>query len=272
MVSVVRKIQIGTFKAADSKQYFLVFTEGWTKKYGPKEASWDAMHFGDLDSTMACGIKLAAAFFSGDFQGPGGRKTPTAFLAQFRKALANAYELPHFDCPCKVKVGDQFFRSIKSKWLPEIEQILSAHGLPAIGDESALSLFPHQHPQAIQDILDLSDPKGAWDEKNIPCWMFFSDSDRYMLTQPSDHAVTVKKAKSDVVVPEVYKYNDRYWFPETEDAAMQFKDYDYVVFQKMVSKYAVESEKRIPGSAEDCIKAIMANVENPVHVKMSEAS
>lgn len=253
--SVIRGKAAFAFVADNGDIFYLLTSEGWSKKDGERHASWCAQAFGRLPAVLGYVFRGAAACEGGDLQGPSGRIRPKSHLKAWRSELATP-GLLEVD-----EVSASFGTFFETKWRDPINLIMARHGLPAVDKEVRLNIKSHGH--VLEEILQLENDDYPW---KVSPWVFFQKGarrgDEPSLAEVAGYQPEKTKATMpDIIIRTVPDH------PEPEhyrliDGGWKSTGWAYSTIGSLIAEEALQSEIQNPGSGEDAMTQVADLVAN----------
>lgn len=234
----------------DGTIYYALFEQTYESNVHPRTPHWCAVGFGTAADCMAKIVEWSAACEGGCLKGQGGNISPSTYIKQWREVLATPVEFAAEVVTAEFGGGTYKFGEDDRH---AISAILARHGHPGIQNDK-MSIEVRRQPELLAELIR---------EKRY-AWRYFDIGDARTLT--ADWASYAPKAgKSEVPhfevfhIPPANREEPEHWV--RLEGKLHHTGWDYSTIQFLIKRFAVEAEKKVPGSAEFVIKQIRETVK-----------
>lgn len=231
--------------------YYALFEQTYESNVHPQVPHWCAIFFGTAEACMKRIIDYAGACEGGCLKEQGGWTTPSAYLKHWRNAMANPLELT--TRTISVPFGEGL-HALKPSKRDATEAALATHGHKGIEGEN-LSLTLPDDCAVLQAVIEAGN--SAW--KFLRPGSYRVPESNWAAYAPFAKKVGRGPDATVWFIDPCARHEREYWIEV--DGAMQNTGWAYSTIQKLIASYAVDSEQRLPGSAESAIRWIRRAVK-----------
>jgi len=233
--------------------YYAIFEEGYDSNIFPKERRWGAALLATAGECMERIIDVSPSCEGGSLKGANGDITASAYIKQWRDALAGAYTLATERVYLRFAEGH---RGLKAANRAAIAPILLAHGRTLADDAQVIEIDLRQ-PGSVDMLAALIDN----DETGVSAWKCLDVTDARGPGSGIAVAVppTEKVALDGVAVWRLPASDDQCAqesnYVLSIDGVARFCGWQYVTVGRFIHQVVVAAEAAKPGVAEGLIRA-----------------
>lgn len=243
----------------DGAVYYALFEQTYESNVHPRTPHWCAVGFGTAADCMSKIVAWSADCEGGCLKGRGGDISPSAYIKQWREALAAPVEFAAEVVTAAFGGGIYKFGEDDRH---AISAILARHGHPGIQNDK-MSIEVRRQPELLAELIR---------EKRY-AWRYFDIGDARTLT--AEWASYAPKASQTEVpqfevffVPTERKFEQEHWI--RLDGNLEHTGWEYSTIQMLIHKIAIDAERRVPGSAEYAIRKIREIVKDKRQFSMDQ--
>lgn len=243
---------------AKGERYFLLSEQTYESNMFPQDPRWGAIYFGPVLRCLEKVVEWSAACEGGSIRGPKGSITPTAYIKQWRDAMAAPTQL--IQARVQIPFGTSHYE-VPLSHRPRVLEILARHSIAAAEDGPVVIDMAAAGALAAAHEITTTKFSRSHFEGLISPWKLFRHLDCYSLPHPEKGLQRPPAVKADLSGVQVFN------FPPVEEGGYQPSDATLILrdgrlhtggMEGFIREVIAPGETARPGSAEPTIRAFRA--------------